>query len=450
LFILECNHEELDTFVTEVRNGGIWSNLNNLNDVRKVLFKYFPEAVFYEEVEIDTILEEGSSYSVEHSLSRAYQVDSEDVYYTLLFYFLNEDNSNNTGFHPRLPHMIGEDDVYVNITGTIELKNSFGYLNAELYPLLGYFCWTGIVYTVIGAVWMFFVVKHFDQVISLHYFITLIYILCFFECFIMYFEYNFLNNRGYRNTFFLVMNILFSASRNTLARVLLLAVSLGQGITTPSISRYHTQIAVISFLYFVSNMAYMGVLFLSNHQKISISLSLVVSVPIAITNGIFFYWILAALDRTILFLKEQNQTLKFSIMKKIIIAMYCLVVLAVAVTLAMIIARVKTDRDDNWRFEWMFSVPYFTLFTVYLVWIMVILRPSYRSKMLATLEQLRESVISEQNVGGNTSIEMRTPKENKDRPNQQEIQYDVYENFDSNRDDNAIKDSEGKPSSSPN
>ena len=77
---------------------------------------------FHTEDEIDKKLEFYEEISVKQ----------EDIYYTLLFYSLNEEYENSTdSYHPRRPHKIGQDDIYLNITGTIELHNSFGYLNAE-------------------------------------------------------------------------------------------------------------------------------------------------------------------------------------------------------------------------------------------------------------------------------------------------------------------------------
>lgn len=123
--------------------------------------------------------------------------------------------------------MISEDELFLNITGTIELINSFGYLNAEQYPLLTYYLWMGLIYGLIGMLWTYFMLHHKTQIIALHYFITLIFVLCIFECLLMFLEYSVFNTLGTRYFLFVAISIVFSALRNTLARVLTLTVSLG-------------------------------------------------------------------------------------------------------------------------------------------------------------------------------------------------------------------------------
>jgi hypothetical protein len=130
----------------------------------------------------------------------------------------------------------------------------------------------------------------------------------------------------------------------------------------------------------------MSVLYLSHHQLISVAVSLFVSVPISATNGIFFYWILAALERTLGVLKEENQQIKFQIMRRFIIALYFSIALGVISTVALIVLRVKTDRDDMWEYEWLYQTIFFSIFTFFLFWVMTIMRPTYRSRMLASIQ----------------------------------------------------------------
>ncbi len=170
----------------------------------------------------------------------------------------------------------------------------------------------------------------------------------------MFLEYSIFNTIGKRYFLFVAISIVFSALRNTLARVLTLAVSLGLSITVQNIEKYHVQIGVLSFIYFISNVAYMSVLYLSHHQLISIAVSLFVSVPISVTNGIFFYWILAALERTLAILLEENQKIKFQIMKRFIYSLYFSITLAVVSSISLIVLRIKTERDEMWEYEWVY------------------------------------------------------------------------------------------------
>lgn len=55
----------------------------------------------------------------------------------------------------------------------------------------------------------------------------------------MFLEYSVFNSIGTRSIIFVGISIIFSALRNTLARILTLAVSLGQGITALTIQKHH-------------------------------------------------------------------------------------------------------------------------------------------------------------------------------------------------------------------
>lgn len=126
------------------------------------------------------------------------------------------------------------------------------------------------------------------------------------ECIVMYIEYYLFNKNGTRSFVYILINVLVSSIGNTFARMIVLLVSLGYGILLPSVSKYHPQIAMLSFIYFVSNAIYMTVLYMNHTQPISKALSIVVSLPLSVSNTIFFYWILSALRRTISTMKEKR------------------------------------------------------------------------------------------------------------------------------------------------
>jgi len=68
-----------------------------------------------------------------------------------------------------------------------------------------------------------------------------------------YLEYDMYNNTGHRNLAFLVFNVLFSAFRNSLARLIALLIALGYGIVMNVLTRYLTKIGLLTFLFFVAN-----------------------------------------------------------------------------------------------------------------------------------------------------------------------------------------------------
>ena len=49
------------------------------------------------------------------------------------------------------------------------------------------------------------------------------------------------------------------------------------------------------------------------------------------------------------------------------------------------------ERDIMWRYEWISEASWFMIFSLFVFSIMILMRPNSKSKMLAYVEELRES-----------------------------------------------------------
>ncbi len=63
---------------------------------------------------------------------------------------------------------------FIQVTGELEFANTHGYLSAESYPLLRFYTIMALVYLVIDAFWTFLCVKHYQNMILLHHFMSMI------------------------------------------------------------------------------------------------------------------------------------------------------------------------------------------------------------------------------------------------------------------------------------
>ena len=103
---------------------------------------------------------------------------------------------------PKPANLITSNDTYISLSGTITFKNEFGYLNAELYPLLKFYMIIIVVYAVITTIW-FYILKQFNEyLIVVHHFVTALIILGFLEGILMFFEYEWYNKNGVRSLSF--------------------------------------------------------------------------------------------------------------------------------------------------------------------------------------------------------------------------------------------------------
>ena len=93
--------------------------------------------------------------------------------------------------------------------------------------------------------------QYAENKVSIHnYFAVLLVITCF-DCCFSYLEYDVYNSRGKRALPLTFFSVLFTAFRNTLARLIVLLLSLGYGIIMNVLNRYSTKICMLSFLYFI-------------------------------------------------------------------------------------------------------------------------------------------------------------------------------------------------------
>ena len=60
----------------------------------------------------------------------------------------------------------------MSVNGEIVMVNSFGYLNAEQYPLLTFYVGMTLFYLVVAAGWGYLYWRHRTQLIDLHHFLS--------------------------------------------------------------------------------------------------------------------------------------------------------------------------------------------------------------------------------------------------------------------------------------
>ena len=90
----------------------------------------------------------------------------------------------------------------------------------------------------------------------------------------MFVEYKFYNNLGRRVRNIVLINVLIEASRNTLARVVVLLISLGYGIVMKVLSSYLTKISLLTFFYFITNAINVALFYIDEQRPLSKSIKL--------------------------------------------------------------------------------------------------------------------------------------------------------------------------------
>ena len=138
------------------------------------------------------------------------------------------------------------------MNGQISFVNSFGFLNADQYPLMQFFLVMFFFYMLTTGYWIRLMHQNKDNKVSIHYYFCVLFIVTCIECAIIFLEYDIYNQTGKRMLPLTVCSVVFSAFRESLANLVTLLISLGYGIVMNVLNRYSTKICLLSFLFFIA------------------------------------------------------------------------------------------------------------------------------------------------------------------------------------------------------
>lgn len=284
---------------------------------------------------------------------------------------------------------------HLEVTGFIKFRNTHGYLNAEQYPFLKYYPFMTLVYIGLLSTWLLLLKKYQDQLINLHYYVLAIIMISFFECVFNWSLYSFINRKGRYSTGITLICMLIEIFRSTFARVVTLVVALGYGILIKTIERYQNKILSVSFMYMASLAAYNGIMYINHSSPVSGPVAMIVSFPLSILNTFFGFWIYSAFKRTLHYLGQKEQTYKFNIISKLFVCTCICLLASFMLVILDIIAALTYSRDTDWTIMWAWESSWFWIFTLFVMSIIVILKPDEKSAMLVEMQEILDETLTE-------------------------------------------------------
>jgi hypothetical protein len=138
----------------------------------------------------------------------------------------------------RASNQVNLQKTHLKIAGTISYMNSYGYLNAEEYPMLRFYLMAFVFYLVASSLWIYQMRIKKEQVITIHYYFATLFLLTTVECTSAFIEYDLFNNSGKRSIGFSGFNVILKSARNTLSRLVALLIALGYGLVMNKIGSY--------------------------------------------------------------------------------------------------------------------------------------------------------------------------------------------------------------------
>ncbi|MCJ8736852.1 hypothetical protein PDJAM_G00017080 [Pangasius djambal] len=139
----------------------------------------------------------------------------------------------------------------LSITMTVEMKGSHDYTSPTDWPLMMFFMTMCIVYVLFGALWLFWLACYWRDLLRIQFWIGAVIILGMLEKAVFYSEYQSIRYHGAYNQSAVIFAELLSAVKRSLARILLLIVSLGYGIVKPRLGTTVPRLVAVGLLYLI-------------------------------------------------------------------------------------------------------------------------------------------------------------------------------------------------------
>merc|ERR1719249_658064 len=171
--------------------------------------------------------------------------------------------------------------------------------------------------------------------------------------------------------------------------MLVVAVSLGYGVVAPSLARStQAKIGGLGMCYLVFAFMFEALIHYNQTEKVESWMRVMLIPPVAIINGVFWWWTFVALNRTIEQLKVRRQTAKLQLYKAFTLCLVAPLMAAITFAVYEMYYVLKELYFAQWQQLWFMEVGFWQiLFTAIFITIMVLWRPSPHFKKYAYYNQ---------------------------------------------------------------
>lgn len=241
------------------------------------------------------------------------------------------------------------------VSGSVVVKNAYGFLPGNEYHKMPFYGWLSLIYAAMAVTWMALSLRWWRELFHIQYCIAGVILLGLVEAFTWWIFYNEWNHSGVRGRFLFIMAILSSVMKSVFSYMLVLVASLGWGVTRPYLDhRTILKVQAISFLYIVLDFIRESVLSFRHSHSLSLTFVLLCLLPVALLNGVIFYWIFTALSSLMETLKERRQNEKLVLFERLWTILVASLAIA-SLTLLFQIFDLSRSISIRWHYQWFFA-----------------------------------------------------------------------------------------------
>ncbi|XP_067412876.1 transmembrane protein 87A-like isoform X3 [Emydura macquarii macquarii] len=273
--------------------------------------------------------------------------------------------------------------VVPNLELTIDVRMKhplYQYVSASEWPLMVFYMVMCVVYVFYGVLWLVLLACYWRDILRIQFWIGAVILLGMLEKAVFYAEFQSIQSQGVSVQGAVIFAEVLCAVKRMLARVLVIIASLGYGIVKPRLGALLNRVVGVGLMYLLFSIIE-GVLRVKSEQ--GSTATLVCEMVLAFVDSCIVWWILISLVQTMKLLKLRRNMVKLSLYRHFTNTL----IFAVIASIVFIIWTTKTFRvvkcQSDWRELWIDDAFWRFLFSIILLVIMFLWRPSANNQRYA-------------------------------------------------------------------
>ncbi|XP_028459570.1 transmembrane protein 87A isoform X3 [Perca flavescens] len=293
-------------------------------------------------------------------------------------------------------------DANWNLTVNVVMKGRHGYISITEWPLMIFYMVMCIVYILYALLWFIWAACYWKDLLRIQFWIAGVIFLGMVEKAVFCAEYENTNAVGSASPGLLIFAELVSALKRTLARLLVIIVSLGYGIIKPRLGQVMHRVVGLGILYFAFA-SIEGVLRITGAKDSD--LTLLANIPLALLDSSLCWWIFVSLAQTIKTLKLRRNPVKLSLYRHFTNTLIFAVIASI-IFMGWIAKKFRlAECQSDWIELWVEDAFWRFLFSAILFVIMFLWRPSANNQRYAFTPLIDDSDDEEIEEFASTNID---------------------------------------------
>lgn len=210
------------------------------------------------------------------------------------------------------------------------------------------------------------------------------------EMMVWYLDYENFNRTGERPYFTTLVAIVLGCLRKTLARFLVLAVSMGYGVVKPTLAGLQQRVLALCGAYLLFSLSLEIATNLGAVDDMVTVLRLMLVVPVSIIDSLFILWIFTSLSRTLSQVHSRKQTAKLDLYRSFTNMIAITVVVSLFWIIYEMYFRISDSINVYWENEWVNGAFWHMLNFLVLCGICFLWRPSQQAARFAFVAERDE------------------------------------------------------------